>query len=102
MRRFLASALLVASVAAPAFAGSPVHRFERDGDTYEYTADRAADGTILIDGRVRNTGDAIKLRVADRSVTGRIGFSDVSFSVSPRLMAQLDSEVPANAALASN
>ena len=102
MRRFLVPALLVASVAAPAFAGSTVHRFERDGDSYEYTADRAADGTILINGRVRNTGDAFKLRVEGREVSGRIGYNPVSFSVSPKLVAQLASEVPAQAALASN
>lgn len=103
MRRFLIPALLAAAVAVPAVAASPVHSFERDGDRYEYTADRGADGAILLSGHIRSTGDAFKLRVADRAVTGRMGRSDVSFSVSPKLMAELQSEVPADGqALAAN
>ena len=103
MRRFLIPALLAATVAVPAVAASPVHSFERDGDSYEYTAGRAADGSILLNGRIRNTGDSFKLRVADRAVTGRVGFNPVSFSVSPKLMAELQTEVPTDGqALAAN
>jgi hypothetical protein len=40
--------------------------------------------------------------VANSRVNGRIGFSNVSFTVSHKLMAQLDTEVPANQALAAN
>ncbi len=96
MRRFLIPALLAAAVAVPAVAASPVHSFSQDGDSYEYTADRAADGSIVLNGRIQNTGDAFKLRVADRAVTGRIGVNPVSFSVSPKLMARLQAEVPAD------
>ncbi|HLZ78449.1 MAG TPA: hypothetical protein VKQ09_03845 [Sphingomonas sp.] len=103
MRRFLIPALLAASVAVPAVAASPVHSFSREGDSYQYTADRAADGSIVLNGRVQNTGEAFKLRVADRAVSGRVGRNEVSFSVSPKLMAELQNEVPANGeALASN
>jgi hypothetical protein len=101
MRRFLIPALLFASAAAPALA-SDVHTFTRDGDHYSYTADRLADGSIQLNGRVETTGDAFKLRVANGHVDGRIGFSTVSFSVSRKLAAQLDTEVPANQALAAN
>ncbi|MGN6122166.1 MAG: hypothetical protein ACTHOJ_04340 [Sphingomonas oligoaromativorans] len=101
MRRFLVPALLFASVAAPALA-SDVHTFTRDGDRYSYTADRLADGSIQLNGRVESTGDAFKLHVANSRVNGRIGFSNVSFTVSHKLMAQLDTEVPANQALAAN
>lgn len=103
MRRFLIPALLAASVAVPAVAAPTVHSFERDGDRYEYTADRAADGSIVLNGRVLNTGDRFQLRVANRAVIGRMGRSDVSFSVSQKLLAQLNSEVPAEGqALAAN
>lgn len=101
MRHFLIPALLAATVAVPAVA-APVHNFSQDGDSFEYTAARATDGSIVLNGHVRNTGDAFKLRVANRAVTGRIGRSDVSFSVSPKLMAQLQAEVPADQALAAN
>jgi len=101
MRRFLVPALLFASVAAPAFA-SDVHSFTRDGDRYTYTADRQADGSIQLDGRVETTGDKFKLRVTNGHVDGTVGFSDVSFTVSHKLMAQLDTEVPTNQALAAN
>ncbi len=101
MRRFLVPALLFASVAAPAMA-SDVHTFTRDGDRYSYTADRQADGSIQLNGRVETTGDAFKLRVVNGRVDGRIGFSTVNFTVSRKLMAQLDTEVPANQALAAN
>ena len=102
MRRFLIPALLAASVAVPAVAASPVHSFSQGGESYEYTADRAADGSILLHGRVQSNGDRFTLRVADRAVSGRMGFSDVSFSVSPKLMAELQSEVPAEQAFAAN
>lgn len=101
MRRFLIPALLLASAAAPALA-SDVHTFNRDGDRYSYTADRLADGSIQLNGRVETTGDAFKLRVVNGHVDGRIGFNSVSFAVSHKLMAQLDTEVPTNQALAAN
>ena len=101
MRRILLPALLFASAAAPALA-SDVHTFTRDGDRYSYTADRQADGSIQLAGRVETTGDAFKLRVVNGRVDGQIGYSNVSFSVSHKLMAQLDSEVPAQQALAAN
>ncbi len=103
MRRFLIPALLAATVAVPAIAAPSVHSFSQDGDSYQYTADRAADGSILLNGRVQTTGDAFRLRVVDRAVTGRVGANDVNFSVSPKLMARLEAEVPGNGqALASN
>jgi hypothetical protein len=97
MRSFLASALLLASAAAPAFAASPVHHFSQDGDRYAYTADRQADGSITLSGRVETTGDNFALRVTNGRVNGRVGASNVSFAVSHKLMAQLDTEVPAYA-----
>ena len=101
MRRFLVPALLFASVAAPAFAAD-VHSFTRDGDSYSYTADRLNDGSIQLNGRVETTGDEFKLHIINGRVDGRIGFSPVSFTVSRKLMAQLDTEVPATQALAAN
>ena len=103
MRRFLIPALLAATVAVPAVAAAPLHSFSQDGDSYEYTASRAADGAVLLVGRVTNTGDNFKLRVAGRAVTGRIGARQGSFTVSPKLKARVEAEVQAEGpALAAN
>lgn len=95
MRHLLASALLVAAVATPSLAATEVRHFTRDGDRYSYVADRAADGTVTLNGHVETTGEAFALRVRGAQVDGRIGVAPVSFAISKRTRAQLETEVPA-------
>jgi alpha-D-ribose 1-methylphosphonate 5-triphosphate synthase subunit PhnG len=98
-------AALLALTAAPAIAATPANTFSNDGDTYSYTATRAPNGTVLVNGRVETTGDTFALRVAGRDVSGRMGDTPVSFTVSADTLARLTAEVPADtqtAALGAN
>jgi len=76
---FLPIALL-ATLAAPAFAGDkPVEkRFSRDGNTYVYTTTAKAD-RVVISGRRFPEGSAFQLVVRGDQVTGFSGGEPVSF-----------------------
>ena len=102
MRLVLASALFaiapLAGIAAPAIA-APLQHFTQDGEDYSYSAQRRADGLVVLRGTVDSTGDAFNLRVRGQQVDGRIGVSTVSFRVSPETATRLASEVPADGAV---
>ncbi|WBO21614.1 hypothetical protein [Sphingomonas abietis] len=103
--RLTVLATLLALTAAPAVAAAPTNSFTNDGDTYSYTAKRAPNGTVLVNGRVETTGDTFALRVAGRDVSGRVGDTPVSFTVSADTVSRLTAEVPADsqtAALGAN
>jgi hypothetical protein len=99
MRLFLAAALL-AGLAMPAVA-APLQHFSQGGEDYSYSAQRGADGLVVLKGTVDSTGDAFNLRVRGTQVDGTIGMSAVSFSVSRETATRLAEEVPIGGAAAT-
>jgi hypothetical protein len=101
MRLFLTSALLavapLAGFAAPAMA-APLQHFTQGGEEYSYSAQRRADGLVVLKGTVDSTGDAFNLRVRGTQVDGTIGMSAVSFRVSHEIATRLTEEVPVGGA----
>jgi hypothetical protein len=81
MTKIFLAAALIASVAAPAFAGGkPVEKkFTRDGLTYTYTTTIEADRVVLT-GRSAPLGGDFQLVVRGSQVTGFAGGSPVSFT----------------------
>lgn len=92
MRFFIVPALLAATVALPAIA-APLQHFTRDGEDYSYTAQRQPNGVVLLNGTVDATGERFALRVRGTQVVGRLGMSDVSFTVSHETAERLAEEV---------
>jgi len=81
MTKFLSAAVLLATLATPAFAkdAPDSKRFTRDGETFVYTATTEGDATIL-SGRSASGRD-FRLVVRNGYVTGKSGGIPVSFSV---------------------
>lgn len=94
MRIILFAAL--AALATPVLAAAPAHHFTRDGQSYDYTAERAADGTVLISGTVDGE-QPFALHVNGRDVAGQIDGTEVAFTASKDTIARLAQEVPADA-----
>ena len=87
MKTFFTPAALLLATAAPAFAGEKPTEvtFQRDGETYTYTATEK-DGLMILKGRFP-TGDRFKLIVRGNEVTGTVDGvlapHYVSYSIAP-------------------
>lgn len=90
MRLIIASALLLAS--APVFAAS-AQEFTRDGETYQYVAQREANGAVHLTGLSKTSNAPFDLTIAKGRVHGEMNGTPVAFTVSEETMASLDVEV---------
>ena len=82
MTKTLLAVALIASLAAPAFAGdkSAQKTFTRDGETYVYTSVAKAN-RVVISGTAYPEGSSFELVVRGDTVSGVSGGVPVSFTV---------------------
>lgn len=95
--RFYLIIAAAATFMANAVAAAPVFTsfVDQDGIHYQFAPSRNSDGSIDINGTVRETGQAFALRVDKGGhVFGSVGASPVSFTVSKATMAELNAETP--------